>query len=94
MQAAEESGQFTYVPRSSPEKDRNDDDDDIRPGVNTDGVKPGLDVDRDHPGGASPSPTPETDRVNQKTVSTYMHCALILINISCQGIQALSASRC
>ena len=72
MQAAEDSGQFTYVPPSSPEKDHHDDDDDIRPGVNIDELKSGLDVDQDHHG-ASPSPTPETDRVNQKTVSTYVH---------------------
>jgi len=76
MQAAEESGQFTYVP-SSPEKD-DDDDDDERPGVNIDGMKSGVDVDQDR---TSPSPTPETDRVNQKTVSTYVHSIQLKIII-------------
>ena len=60
MQAAEESGQFTYVP-PSPEKD----DDAERPGVNTDGMKSSF---SDDDGRKSPSPVPETDHVNQKTV--------------------------
>jgi len=60
MQAAEESGQFTYVP-PSPEKD----DDDDRPGVIGGGTKSSV---GDDEGRMSPTATPETDYVSQKTV--------------------------
>jgi len=55
MQAAEESGQFTYVPTVSPEQD------DERPGVKT-----ATDDDDD----GRLSPALETDYVSQTTVRT------------------------
>jgi len=71
MQAAEESGEFTYVP-PSPEKD----DDEDRPGVNVAGTKSGADDDE---GRVSPEPTPEIDHVSQKTVGPILCAPLLLL---------------
>jgi len=62
MQAAEESGQFTYVPPSSPD----DDNDKLRTGV-TLPVSTENDVHVSHSSSA-----PETDHVKQKMVCIFV----------------------
>jgi len=64
MQAAEDSGQFTYVPPAPVTGDDAD-----SPGVNTDRTTSGI-GDEDAP--VSPSSAPETDQVKQKMVGVLI----------------------
>jgi len=62
MQAAEESGQFTYVPMSPVQDDNID-----LPGVRTDNAAVSS-ISDDAAGRVSPTLAPETEHVSQKMV--------------------------
>ena len=72
MQAAEESGQFTYVPMSPVQ-----DDDIDRPGVTTDTAAVSS-ISDDAAGRVSPTLAPETEHVSQKMVRTSVCLKFIL----------------